>query len=367
MVAGKEKYQRCILPIQSDIFVWMKAVFFKILSIFWVVVLFNTYLNAQKIPADSIYEIIKTQSVHADKLNWKKTDKLFYQLLSEAKMNQDSIIALVRVFEEMNDVHSSITYNNHTYNYYYPATVVETAQVMPLLKRTQNEDGIIRIAVLNEKTGYIQIPGISAFGANSDSYTQKIKDSICVLKNKGISSCIIDLRLNSGGNMYPMLGGLSCFFEEGKIASTVNGKGEVLFDLNIKNDNFYFSNPAGENWQMTYAKDTCETKFNKMPVVVLLSYITASSGQVTAIAFKQRPNTFFIGENTALGYATGNNYFYFSPQLSMNLSTAFNSDVKGNIYYENVLPDRYILSGDNFEDILQDEKVKNALLWLDKE
>ena len=94
MVAGKEKYQRCILPIQSDIFVWMKAVFFKILSIFWVVVLFNTDLNAQKIPADSIYEIIKTQSVHADKLNWKKTDKLFYQLLSEAKMNQDSIIAV---------------------------------------------------------------------------------------------------------------------------------------------------------------------------------------------------------------------------------------------------------------------------------
>lgn len=345
----------------------MKIGIYKIAGILFIGVLCQMKIYAQKIPADSIYEIIKTQSVHANKLNWKKTDRLFYQLLSEAKMNQDSIIALVRVFEEMNDVHSSITYNNHVYNYYYPATVVETAQVMPLLKKMWEEEGNIRIAVFGGSIGYLQVPQISAFGQGSDIFTQKIKDSICVLKEKGITSCIIDLRLNGGGNMYPMLGGLSCFFEEGKIVGTVNAKNEVIFDLNIKNDNLYFSNANQVEWQMTFAIDSCGTNFQKMPVVILLSYITASSGQVTAIAFKHRPNTFFIGENTALGYSTGNNYFYFSPQLSMNLSTAFKSDTKGNIYYETVLPDRYILGGDNFEDLLQDEKVKNAILWLDKE
>ena len=345
----------------------MKISTIKIMLIFLSGLLFHLEIYAQKIPADSIYAIIKTQSVHANKLNWKKTDKLFYQLLSEAKMNQDTIIALVRVFEEMDDVHSSIIYNNHTFNYYHPATVVETAQVMPLLKKMWAEEGNIRIALFGGSTGYIQVPQISAFGPGSDIFTQIIKDSICVLKEKGITSCIVDLRLNGGGNMYPMLGGLSCFFEEGKIAGTVNAKHDIIFDLNIKNDNLYFSNANKAEWQMTFATDSCETNFQKMPVVVLLSYITASSGQVTAIAFKHRQNTFFIGENTALGYTTGNNYFYFSPQLSMNLSTAFNSDVKGNIYYDNVLPDRYILGGDNFEDLLQDEKVKNALLWLDKE
>jgi len=188
-----------------------------------------------------------------------------------------------------------------------------------------------------------------------------------VLKENGITSCIIDLRLNGGGNMYPMLGGLSCFFHDGKIGSSVYANGEIQFNLIIKEDVFYFNNTNGESWQMTFAKDSCDARFENMPVVILLSYITASVGQVTAITFKQRPNTFFIGENTAFGYATGNNYYYFSQQLTMNLSTAFTTDATGNIYRETVLPDRYIISGDNFEDLNKDEKIKNALIWLDKE
>lgn len=101
-----------------------------------------------------------------------------------------------------------------------------------------------------------------------------------------------------------------------------------------------------------------------MQVVILLSAGTASSGQATAIAFKQRPNTFFIGEPSAEGYTTGNDFFTFNNGISLNLSTAWNADRNGNTYYKQVLPDQVISGGDNFDVLMNDGKIQAAILWL---
>jgi len=60
---------------------------------------------------------------------------------------------------------------------------------------------------------------------------------------------------------------------------------------------------------------------------------------MTAIAFKGRSNTIFIGEPTADGYTTSTVYFQFSPNLTMNFATNYVADRNMTIYKSSVNPD----------------------------
>jgi len=85
---------------------------------------------------------------------------------------------------------------------------------------------------------------------------------------------------------------------------------------------------------------------------------------MTAIAFKGRPNTYFIGEPTAKGYTTSNGYFQFAFNLTLNFATNFVADRNKIIYKESVKPDLLIYRGENFYDLGKDKKIMEALKWL---
>ncbi len=85
---------------------------------------------------------------------------------------------------------------------------------------------------------------------------------------------------------------------------------------------------------------------------------------MTAMAFKGRPHTLFVGEPTANGYSTSNGYFQFAPNLTLNFATHFVADRNMIIYKNNVSPDITIYHGDHFENLMEDEKIKYAIKWL---
>ena len=85
---------------------------------------------------------------------------------------------------------------------------------------------------------------------------------------------------------------------------------------------------------------------------------------MTAIAFKKRPKTIFIGEPTADSYTTSNGYFQFALNLTLNFATNFVSDRGMTVYKSTVNPDIYVYQGNNFEDLMKDEKIKSAMRWL---
>ncbi len=85
---------------------------------------------------------------------------------------------------------------------------------------------------------------------------------------------------------------------------------------------------------------------------------------MVAIAFKGRPNTYFIGEPTADGYTTSNGYFQFASNLTLNFATNYVADRNKNIYKTTVNPDLAIHHGNNFDNLLNDAKVKVAIKWM---
>ncbi|MBS1537078.1 MAG: hypothetical protein JST20_04955 [Bacteroidetes bacterium] len=79
---------------------------------------------------------------------------------------------------------------------------------------------------------------------------------------------------------------------------------------------------------------------------------------------KAGPIPNFIGEPTADGYTTSNGYFQFSSNLTLNFATNYVADRNKNVYKTTVNPDLTINQRDNFNDLLNDEKIKAAIKWL---
>lgn len=309
---------------------------------------------------DTIYRFIKEHSVFRNEVKWPDIDDGFKERVFAAKTTRDTMKSLVYVFEQLNDVHSQMYLDNQYYGHYavYPDSVLKTLN--PILERSRQENGTIRIAFLKNKYLYLSIPGIFAQGNAINEYAQTISDSICRYKQRA-KGFIVDLRLNSGGQLSSMVGGLNLLLGNNYLGGAVDASNTETRKFELKKNNFHIACV-----QTTSITNTCAVDYSKTPVVVLIGPATVSSGSITAITFKKRPNTYFIGEPTADGYSTGNEYFFFGNNFMLNLATEFNQDRKHHIHKNSVLPDKFIKAGDDFDNLLNDEKIKAALLWLAK-
>ena len=103
----------------------------------------------------------------------------------------------------------------------------------------------------------------------------------------------------------------------------------------------------------------------EIPVAILISGNTASSGEMTAISFIGRKNSVIIGEQSG-GYTTSNLGFKLNEYSGLNLAVDYAADRNGKIYPKYLEPDFKILNGDNFENLNDNLKIKKALIWLRK-
>lgn len=329
----------------------------------FILLLFSVGLRLPaQLPAANAYEFIKTHSVHRQSVQWDSLDKAFHTYLEQSVTLKDTIQSLLYVFEQLNDVHSSMIINGQSYANYPVFDDTSMAYLRSLVIRSQAQTGIIKTARLGQHFAYMQIPGINAWGEGQvNAYAQAISDSLCQLTRDTLKGIIIDLRLNGGGQLSSMIAGLHALLGDHYLGGGVDINLQETRPLNLRAGNFFI----GE-LQTTAITHHCNTDLTKLPVVVLVGPVTRSSGSITAIAFKQRPHTYFIGEPTADGYTTGNDYFTFNHNFSINLSTEYHQDRSGIVYKNAVPPDKIVYAGDDFDNLEKDIKIITAMEWLNR-
>ena len=135
---------------------------------------------------------------------------------------------------------------------------------------------------------------------------------------------IIDLRTNGGGNMYPMLNGLEPFLGDGTLG-------------------FFVAPSRKDPWRAPSAVSPSPIlmPLRSAWVAVITGPHTASSGEIVAIAFRDRPNTRSFGHATA-GLSTANNGFRLSDGSSLVLTVAVDADRTGRVYGGKIEPDETV-------------------------
>lgn len=301
-----------------------------------------SYLEPSDVPATKevkefakeITNIVKTNSIYADTLNWRQVESDLEELsrglktVAEAGVLTDFIIQKLRT---AGDNHSFIQ-----------------PKVAAQQYATRNSNPVPPEGKLIENgIGYISVPGfLSTSDSAMRSFSGKIQSLIRELDtSNNIKGWIVDLRGNTGGNMWPMLAGLAPLTGAGPLGYFVqNANG-----LESKNV-----------WNTAYVKVDNPYKLKKpdSKVAVLVGPRTSSSGEMTTVAFIGRNETRLFGQPTG-GYTTANRTFALSDGSNLLLASSYIADRNFKKYLSKISPDELVEPVPTIDAV-----VKAAAKWL---
>lgn len=181
-----------------------------------------------------------------------------------------------------------------------------------------------------ENVGYINVPFLmispdlskAAVKVKATEYVEQLTNEIKNQDKKEIIGWVIDLRFNSGGNMWPMLLALRPFLTKGTLGYFIRGEEAAEWsyvDGDIKNG-------WNSSKQRLLSKDISYELQNKhKKIAVLIGNNTSSSGEAVAIALASIENMNYFGTNSS-GYSTANQSFKMREGEHLILTTSVMAD-----------------------------------------
>lgn len=303
---------------------------------------------------DTTLQIMQKRSINAEKVNWPRVREKAFIMAKDIESPTQLGPVIRYLYQSVDDYHGAFFYNDSTYRWTKEKRVVSDS-IMNEWKK-----GVVSITkVFDVNIGYLRIPSIP-IRTKEDYHTkaQALNDSLCSLLSKNVKGVILDVRLNGGGAMQPMILGLTNFLQPGTVGS-FHGDGDQIWEL----DNTSFSVGGVDLSKIT---PRCSVDARSMPVVLLVGPGTGSSGEFMLIPFKTRPNTALLGSSTA-GYTTAVTGMPLREIAYINLSVSYGADKNGKVYREAFKPDIEVKGADSFNDLKNDQKVQAAIHWIQKQ
>lgn len=292
---------------------------------------------------NSACDIIVKNSLVRDSININDLEEIALKIAGPAKNYSDCFLAVNYLLESLRP------FGDH-HSFFMSADE---------LKNWKNEGSKVskiefpRYKVIDD-CGYIFVPPFH--GGNAElmtAYADSLQKGIQSLSNSKISGWIVDLRQNTGGNMEPMIAGLEPLFSSEKLGS--------LVDINGKVDSWYYKDGRyyGDGYEGWFVSRPFKLA-TLLPIAVLTSNKTGSSGEVVAISFLGNSNTKSFGQPT-WGLTTGNGSFELKDGSQIFLASTIMTDRNGSQYTTSINPD--FLIEDN-TDTDTDEIIEAAIKWI---
>ena len=207
-------------------------------------------------------------------------------------------------------------------------------------------------SLVGGRIGYLLIPG----GAPNASDAQGLIEGLDTL---GVCGWVVDLRGNTGGNMWPMIAGVGPIVGEGILGFFVDPDSVVL--------TWTYEGGASRlnGGVISQVLDPYSLLAPDPPVAVLTDYLTISSGEATAIAFRGRPNSRSFGQPSR-GLSTANTAFHLSDGSKLILTVSTMANRTGRLYGTALIPDSLVTTRypTPTRDPLKDRPLAAGMEWV---
>ncbi|HWH68708.1 MAG TPA: S41 family peptidase, partial [Candidatus Sulfotelmatobacter sp.] len=284
-----------------------------------------------------LLDLMQKNSINRAKIDWNDLRARVYILAAGAKSVEDLYPAIGVALTQLADRHTI----------YFPKTGNPIAR-----------GGCATVAVstlpistpeVPSTVGYIRVTGFSGTATEAVAFSDRILETIKTADSRGVTSWLVDLRQNSGGNMWPMLAGLSPILGEGPLGYFINPLGEKV-EWGIRDGVVYTGGPTYDPNQATYRLQN-----KALRIAVLTDALTSSSGEAVTIAFRGLPHARSFGTQTC-GLSTSNRSYPLSDGGLLALTVSVMADRTAKPYGGPVVPD----------EVIDDpaKMVERALAWL---
>jgi carboxyl-terminal processing protease len=283
---------------------------------------------------DKLVNEMEKYSINRKTIDWTSFRQQVNAKLQGAQSVMDTYPAIQLALTLLADNHSVYITSGGTYVYGNRSVICS--------------DGIPAPVPVDSRIGYVKVSGFNGSGTDAINFAQAIQTAIKQADTEAIRGWIVDLRGNTGGNMWPMLAGIGPILGEG-----IGG---------------YFIFPDGTISPWSYENGGAKIDQNELvkigtpytlrkanpKVAVLTNPVTASSGEAIAISFKGRANTRSFGAPTC-GLSTVNSGIVLGDGATLILTQGTMADRSKNLYGKPVQPDETAYSS---------VAVDNAIAWL---
>lgn len=285
--------------------------------------------------------LIRKNAYYSDRVDWETSSRMATTLASGASTPEDTYASISHVLSALGDRHSRLISRSSAED----------------IASNQALDGFgIRSRSVHGH-GYVQVP--TFLGGNKQrgtAFVDQVQQAIEDLDAAGTCGWIVDLRSNGGGNMYPMISGLSPLLGDGVFG-------------------YFIGKEKKESWYLKGGRSGIRsdiagpTRMSRLvgareaPVAVLIGPGTSSSGEATLVSFLGRPRTRTFGQSTS-GQSTANALFPLSDGAQIALTTAILADRTGRMHGGPIAPDQPVAETDRASNS-GDRVLETASTWLD--
>jgi hypothetical protein len=298
---------------------------------------------------DAALGTMREHSLRRAAVDWTAVRERALAHARGAKTAPDSHLAVRFAVRELGDRHSYLQ---------SPAVTRTLARRAVSNART----GAALMAPAGRRLGavaHVQVPGFAGgTPAEQVAFAETLRDVIQFNDSAGACGWIVDLRQNSGGNLWPMLAGLGPLLGDGELAASVYPDGRRL-------GVWYRDGQAGFGDYTQLRVRAPYRLRSPAPVAVLVGGGTASSAEVLAVALRGRPDTRSFGAPTR-GLSAGNRTFPLADGASLVLTVAATSDAAGRVLDGPLVPDQLVPANRNVGGTQPpaDEPLEAAVEWL---
>ena len=206
----------------------------------------------------------------------------------------------------------------------------------------------VPVAVATVGDGDIAHLVINAWSGGSDAITaasRSVREALNTALSNERCGLVLDVSSNSGGNMWPMMGGIAPLYDEGTLLTFEDRSGAVQV-VNVRDGALRM------NHSIFPAVALEPVSERPAHIAVIIGPRTASSGEILALAFRGQANIRFFGQPTA-GATTGNRSIRLSNGGLLALTTSRIRDRSGHVQRGPIKPD-----------VLSEQTADEAEAWL---
>jgi carboxyl-terminal processing protease len=257
--------------------------------------------------------LMREWSINRDEVDWTAVEERVYRIADGAVSTEETHSAIRSAMAQLRDDHSVFLTARQANEFDTQATF---------------SDPVVELR--DDHIGYVSIGGFSGnIGDQADAYATELATELTDVM-PAACGWIVDLRGDTGGNMWPMVGGLAPLVGTGHVGSFVYPNGTI--------ESWTLADGIAYWDEMPMTTYGTAVAIDGPPVAVLIGPRTASSGEATAIAFHARPDTRFFGQSTA-GLTTSNEPLALSDGALLILTMSVFTDRAGASYGQDISVD----------------------------
>lgn len=267
---------------------------------------------------EQVLDSMEDWSIYTDRVDWRDFRAGVLAAAGGAQTIQDTYPAIEHALFTFNDPHSA----------YVTSGGVMISYGAVLCRR-----GSLDMPLIPDNVGYVRVGAFTGRREQARLYAEAIQTKIRMADREDLVGWIVDLRGNSGGNMWPMIAGVGPILGEGTLGYFIDPDGEET----------PWGYTAGTAWVrdglVRVSLDTPYHLLQENPkVALLIDNFVSSSGETILLSFTGRPNTRSFGEETC-GLATSRGGWSLWDGGRLYLSTYGLADREMFIYEGPIAPD----------------------------